>query len=314
MTDIEARATELCAAPAGCAFMRVVEASGLAPRVAARPAVAVHVAAVALAEVTPWRVDHERVVAEALRHGPRLTTLARAILAQPEAAWWFAALDRTAQLWVPWIAPKGDRPDPARLVTPIAPPDRWERYGQKPAGALYTSTALDGASSALSALTHFTGDHDATPPLASFRLQGTEGARVFEVDGPYAWRRLCTTYPAAADDDQIVPDWAAVAKDWDAVHLTLAGVLTAEQVRVEGPERWTEHWGWDAELTAWLRWQFKTVERLPDLTVPPQSPVSITPPPMPVPGPEHAPRTGSMSRCLRPVAMTVASRWPRWGQ
>lgn len=90
---------------------------------------------------------------------------------------------------------------------------------------------------------------------------------------------LCTTYPAAGEDGRLVPDWAAVARDWDAVHLTLGGALTAEQVRVEGPKGWTELSGWDAELTAWLRWRFDDVERLPDLPQPPEPPISMGPPP-----------------------------------
>ncbi|MDP9368497.1 MAG: hypothetical protein M3Q03_09520 [Chloroflexota bacterium] len=290
MTDVEARVSALCAAPAGCTFLLVVEASGLTPSVAARPAVAVHLAAVALAEVTPWRLDHERVVAETLRHGPRLAPLARGILTQPDAAWWFAPLNHAAQLWVPWAAPKGDRPDPERLVTPASPPDHWERYAQKSLGALYTSTIVEGTSSALAALTHGTGDHDATPPLADYRLHATENARVFEVDGPGAWHRLCTTYPASGQDGRLVPDWAAVARDWDAVHLTLGGALTAERVRVEGPAGWTEHSGWEAELIVWLRWQFEAVEHLPDLPEPPKSPASIVLPPTPAPGPDHVPQ------------------------
>ncbi len=67
---------------------------------------------------------------------------------------------------------------------------------------------------------------------------------------------------------RLVPDFAAVARDWDAVHLTLGGLLTAEQVRVDGPGGATELQGWDAEQTVWLRWVFDEVTRLPDLLRP----------------------------------------------
>ena len=165
MDDLEKRVAAMCTAPAGCAFLLHAEAAVLAPEVAARPAIAVHVAAAALNETGWWRGDHNELVARALAEGPRLRGLARDILARPKAAWWFAPVDRTAQLWVPWVAPKGERPDPGRLVTPTGEPRTWECYAQKPEGGLFTSTAVDGTSSALAALTHGAGDHHAEPPL-----------------------------------------------------------------------------------------------------------------------------------------------------
>jgi hypothetical protein len=71
---------------------------------------------------------------------------------------------------------------------------------------------------------------------------------------------------------QLVPAWAAVAADWDGVHVTFGGLLTAEQVRVHGPDGWTALWGWDSEMTVWLRWAFVEATPLPDLaalTLPP---------------------------------------------
>jgi len=104
------------------------------------------------------------------------------------------------------------------------------------------------------------------PPFARYRLTIAPTARIYEIDGPNAWRRLCTRYPTAGEDARLVPDWSAVADEWDGVHLTLGGLLTAEQVHVEGPEEgWTEHWGWDAEQTVWLRDVFTDAMRLPDL-------------------------------------------------
>ncbi len=71
------------------------------------------------------------------------------------------------------------------------------------------------------------------------------------------------------------PDWSAVAHDWDAVHLTLGGLLTSEQVRVESSAGWTELWGWGAEQTLWLRWCFTAVERLPVLAELPEPSVAL---------------------------------------
>jgi hypothetical protein len=65
--------------------------------------------------------------------------------------------------------------------------------------------------------------------------------------------------------DLIEPDWQAVARDWDGIHLSVGGVLTAERVRWGQPRAQTHLFGWDVESTAWLRWVFDRVERLPDV-------------------------------------------------
>jgi hypothetical protein len=52
-------------------------------------------------------------------------------------------------------------------------------------------------------------------------------------------------------------------------------LLTAQLVRVEGPGGFTELQSWDSEQTAWLRWCFDEVERLPDLAQIPEAPVPI---------------------------------------
>ena len=157
--------------------------------------------------------------------------------------------------------------------TLAGPPTSFERYAQKPVGGLFTSTGAEATSSALALLTDGYGDYQLEPPLIRYCLRASSAARVFEVDGPQVWHRLCAAYPAPGEDGRLVPDWAAVAREWDAVHLTLGGLLTAEQVRVDGPAGWVEHWGWDAEQTVWLRWRFDAVERLPDLPTPLRSPV-----------------------------------------
>ena len=98
-------------------------------------------------------------------------------------------------------------------------------------------------------------------PASRWQLPVRPDARVFEVHRPADWVRLVTTYPATgrshpewelpginqhprtldvllAIDGQhgartsirrhLVPDWAAVAADFDGVHLSWAGFLTAE--------------------------------------------------------------------------------------
>jgi hypothetical protein len=164
------------------------------------------------------------------------------------------------------------------LPTPTSPPSNWETYAQKPAGVVYTSTVLGDTCSILAAMEHGAGDHYATPPIGRVRLSASRRARVYEVTGPLDWHQLAARYPAFDEHGRLVPDWGRFAEEWDAVHLTLGGLLTATQLGVESAAGWSELQGWDAEQTAWVRWQFERVKRLPSLSASPPSPIDFTTP------------------------------------
>ena len=283
MNDRERLVDALIAAPAGCAFLEWAERLRLAPAEAAEPVMSMHLLGRALTEISVWRTDHAEVVRRVLRNGPRLRSLAEAILSQPGSAWWFGPLDRTSQL-VAW-GPGGATPpaDPAALPRPVParrPPTDWERYAQKPEWGLYTSTAFDGLSAALIGASEEAGDlGPLSLPFPRHLLRVAPAARIFEIDGPDAWRRLCLAYRASdlggLTSGLIVPDFALVAREWDGVHLTVGGLLTADQVRLDGPEGPTALQGWDTEATVWLRWVFDEATRLPDLTEPPPAPAAL---------------------------------------
>jgi hypothetical protein len=92
-----------------------------------------------------------------------------------------------------------------------------------------------------------------------------ENARVFEIDEPRAWQRLVTDYPRTAtatyrhnwawtgwDGEWLVPDWPAVAADWDGIHLSVAGYLsTAGRALPVGTARMLLA-GWNPDETYWL--------------------------------------------------------------
>ncbi|MFN8594365.1 MAG: hypothetical protein U0031_23170 [Thermomicrobiales bacterium] len=270
--NLEERARELCASPTGCAFLCNIEESGLPLDVAARPDIAIDAAAAALSDTDIWSPDHEALVALALAQGERLQDLARAILATPEAAWWFAPVDREAQ----WIVLKsGQDLSEDAPITPISPPTGWEIYAQKPANAIYTSTAVNGTCATLTAMAHLAVDYYPEPPLRPIHMRASAAARVYEVDGAWAWHELARRFPAhetrERKNGRLVPDWGQVAAEWDAVHLTLGGMLTADQVRIESEAGWTELESWPPEVTVWFRQVLEEVERLPLLDAPPPS-------------------------------------------
>lgn len=269
MVDLDTRVAAFQAGPTGCGFLLVVEDSGITPEVAAEPEMSVNIAALAQRELSPWRADHDWLVSAMCAEGTRLAGLARAALARPEAARWFEQLDRREQRW---ISPDGCAPYLAKLITPAGRLSNRELYAQKPAGGFFTSTATGETSSWVAALRDV-GEHPASFPLVQYGLEVSPDARILEVDGPGIWHRLCTHYPAQGENGQLVPAWPEVGREWDAVHLALSGLLTSEQVRAETPDGWSEHHGWDAEQTVWLRWCFTRVIRLPSLSaVPAPSP------------------------------------------
>ena len=270
--NVDERAEALCTAPTGCAFLLTIEGNAISPEIAARPDVAFHVAAVALNETDRWRTDHTAVITLALEQGPRLIDLAREILRQPEAAWWFAPVDRAAQ----WVILRPEQEfSPECVHTPASPPTSWERYAQKPEGAAYTSTAMGNTCGTLAAIEHLAVDYYPVPPIGRVQMRALPRARVCEIDGPRAWHALAAHYSATDERGALVPDWGLVASDWDAVHLTLGGLLTADQVRMESDAGWTELNGWPPEQTVWLRWCFESEERLPDLDEPPPPPLPL---------------------------------------
>ena len=265
--------------PLGCAFLLAAEAASLSPQECASQRNCLYLCAHATMDV--WVRQGElylRAREELLRQGQRHRDLALAMLEHPAAAWWFGPLDTARQVFVP----RGrSAPDPSRFTAPPSPFSTGEYNRRGDSGGLFTSTLVDGTASVfvgLGRLAPFMGGRGRRfqqPPYANWLLGAEPSSRVFEIDSPDAWHDLCVRYPMVADRDSqvpgmedeaglLIPDWTAVMADWDAVHLTLGGLLTATQVRVESAAGWTYLWNWPVEQTLWLRWMFDRVERMPD--------------------------------------------------
>lgn len=91
--------------------------------------------------------------------------------------------------------------------------------------------------------------------------------RVLELD-EVAWGELCRRYPTDVSASRrgdwgratgragawVLPDWRAVAEDWDAVHLSIAQYLAlAGRALTVDAERATLVAGWSPGATVWLR-------------------------------------------------------------
>ncbi len=217
-------------------------------------------------DLTPYMADYQERVDVLLAHSSSLRREASYLLDAPATADWFANLDRKRQVW---IARDGRPAEPTSFSADLRP------FGggiTKPRRVLWTSTSVGSCPGFWIPYLRW-GEDGREPPYHPWSLQVSSSARVYEVNEPQAWHTLCLTYPAPSSPpypvptpkDLIEPNWQAIAHDWDGVHLSAGGLLTTERVIWGKSGARTHLFGWQVESTAWLRWVFERVERLPDI-------------------------------------------------
>ena len=212
----------------------------------------------------------------------RLRPVAGLLAGSAGCRWWWSGLDRAAQRYVQWTARDDAAPEldgaAEMLRDADARADADERSMSKDRhlaagsgvnGPWWTCPSVISTTRRLGRLGALLlagredgfGDTDAVLwPVAV-----TSAARVLEIDGPQAWQRLVAAYPRPAtatyrhtwawtgwDGDWVVPRWSAIARDWDGVHLSVAGYLaTAGRALPVGTAR-TLLGGWNPDETYWL--------------------------------------------------------------
>ena len=130
------------------------------------------------------------------------------------------------------------------------------------------------------------GDWSPDFPVHQTRLHVLPAARVYEIRSAQDWHALALRYRDPKDsspsdghllssggiDHGPAPTWSRVAQDWDGVHLTFQGLLTARYVPVTSGPVTTTLWTWDFECTHWLQSAFAAAQALPDLPDRPNAP------------------------------------------
>jgi hypothetical protein len=224
-----------------------------------------------------------------LQHPPLIEALepvARQVADAAETAWWSTPLAVDDLHWVQWTDVSSRLlPAPASTEERLA---KWKahaladerRAAERPADvtALYggewwstpahaelitTTRALPGLGAAKLRLVEddsgWTGA-DVTP------LRPRAATRTFEITGTAAWALLAGRYPlevtlsrrhewwrvTGRDGSWVIPDWQAVASDFDAVHLTVAGYLATAGRPLPVGEAATMLAGWGPDETYWL--------------------------------------------------------------
>jgi len=218
-----------------------------------------------------------------------LRPVAAAIAAAPESGWWTSPMDRGRQRYAQFLGDHSfDEPHLSGAAQRVAawrtdtvrreeslhgePPEplgAWSgQWWSVPAlsGLPVTTRARPGLGAARLALTE---DAMSWKSARCWPLAPQGGERVYEVDGPIAWATLVTRYPLDLSWSRrhdwwratgwtgqwLIPDYQAVAADYDAVHVSVLGYLTTAGVAVPaGPDDGARTLlaGWDPDAAWWL--------------------------------------------------------------
>jgi hypothetical protein len=207
-----------------------------------------------------------------------LRPLAEAVAAAPAASWWWQPVQRVQQRWLGCQHQRTLARGEAVTREVSAQPRPGEWWSGPVGDSVWTSRG-DIAGLAAVALA-CAEDPFGAEDFDIWALTVPAAARVYEVHGHADWARLAATYPrdatAARGDDVwdrwagarpgrrwVLPDWPAVAGDWDGVHVSVAGYLsTAGSAISAGAAGDTLLAGWDADQTLWLRDVFTDVRPL----------------------------------------------------
>jgi hypothetical protein len=217
--------------------------------------------------VEDWRYNRAGRRVNKLGPADGYARIAAYLLTTTAADWWYRPLNTNSQTWI------CDDPDITRgnrLPFSTNYGHHWDATA--PAVAVTTSTRLPRLPAAVLLADHDLSPHQRPGPgtLSAWHAPLKPDIRVYEIHAPTDWVELVTRYPSHRTDlclapdlmrqwrpKELVwtPDWRAVSKDYDGVHLSVSGWLTATSQPLDVPGRagHTVCEGWSAESTAWFR-------------------------------------------------------------
>lgn len=196
----------------------------------------------------------------ALEQSRLLTRLAEAA---PELV--TGPLRREAQIWV-CLAQAGEVPRRELVLSQAYFRDLSEAALVKPSTkpfycGLFTATAALGTYGMWHLyLAPETRSQD--PPRAwhTWAVEPSARAVVREIKSACDWVDFVLSYPRRVPEHGLIfPDWRAVARDWDGVHMTLRAIAATQGFWFSTESGIVATTFWDVESTLWLRWCFEGV-------------------------------------------------------
>jgi hypothetical protein len=214
-----------------------------------------------------------------------LGPVARAVATAPGARWWPGPIVTGGQQYVQWHSGPGRPPaftgaaaalDTWRAETlddersagrrPKDPAAPWSGHwwsAPVPSGLVSTTRAIPGLGAIGLTLAE---DGLGEKRARCWPVRPRPGARIFGISGPDRWIELVSRYPVDVSKSRrhdwwratgragrwLIPDFAAVAADYDAVHLSVTGYLTTAGRALPVEDAHTVLAGWDPDQTFWL--------------------------------------------------------------
>ena len=251
--DIDLLADYLLRCPVGCGFLLTIENHPASLDIVLEPGETFERACWAVEATSPWRAEHEWIIREVLARGALLRELARDVLSHPGSGWWSEPFNSARQV----LLINEDNPRPRRRHGRRK--NSWfETYAQRPDGNRLTSTLRGDFSSMDYAMSWGVGDWCEVEHSKRVRASIDPSARVYEVNSPEDWHRLCARWPSkdvhpnSPVPRTIAPDWGGLSSEYEGVHLSFLGLLTTPSVPITSKAGRSMMWSWEQEGTFWL--------------------------------------------------------------
>lgn len=237
-----------------------------------------------------WQAaDGDDLVAAVPVVADALAEIAVGLPESPAAAWW--RRDRAIEQWAVEFDPGGDGAPfdaapgavrtwrertnadeaRARVDRPADPTASWSgEWWSHPSGAPHTTGALG---SGVPAGIPYVEDGFGWTRAVAIPVRGA--GRTYEIGGVDDWVHLCRAYPievtasrrhdwyrvTGRDGRWLLPDWSRVADDWDAVHLSGWGYLTAATREIVVDAEYSSViGGWGPDETYWLSGKVREID------------------------------------------------------
>jgi hypothetical protein len=214
-----------------------------------------------------------------------LLPVAQAVAVAPEARWWTSPIAADSQQYVEWPGEHGGPPSLAGTATELAawrtatiedeqaaqerprdPSARWSgHWWSTPVPSrIPTTTRLIPSLGAVGLV--LVEDGFGQRNARCWHVVPRPGARIYEISSPEDWTELVGRYQIDVSKSRrhdwwpttgwagrlLIPDFAAVAADYGAVHLTVAGYLPTAGRALSVNDGRTVLAGWYPDQTFWL--------------------------------------------------------------
>jgi hypothetical protein len=198
-----------------------------------------------------------------------LLPLAQAVIAAPAAQWWTspAALDR--QQYVEWTDQHGVALQVSGIAEKLtywrAKHAQWDTWWStpRPSSIATTTRAIAGLGAVGLCLVE---DGFGCEQAICWPVGPSRPARVYEITAPEHWQNLAGRFPLDVtkarreswrylsnwDGTWLIPDFGAVAADYDAIHLSATGYLLTAGRALPVESARTLLAGWNPDETYWL--------------------------------------------------------------